>query len=65
METPKKNWESLISCIKEIKRLKGPQKYNSEKEIAYIKIIDTWIESDFDIDQTYQVVIDYLEKYHR
>jgi hypothetical protein len=61
-----KNDKSIQSIVETMKRLrieKGPQKWNSPKQLAWLKVVDTFVESDFDVDQTRPVLLEYIAKF--
>jgi hypothetical protein len=55
------DWNVLVPVIKKIKASKGPQKWNSAKEIDYLKIIDAL--GEVDIQQAYEATVAYIKKH--
>jgi hypothetical protein len=63
MILPDKNLDSIVTKIKELRKEKGPKKWNDPQQIEWEKLIAVFVMSDFDIEQTYPVLIDYMNKY--
>lgn len=62
--TPEKTWDSLIAKIKEIKATLGVRKWNDPALLQYLEIIDTWVESNFDLDRTYNETVNFINWYN-